>query len=58
MMRRERVKVSKSCTLTRERRSEHREEKMDSTVKEGRFQGEGRQAKRTFLGEVEGSMSG
>ena len=32
---------------------------MDSTVKEGKFQGgEGGQARRTSLGEVEGSMSG
>ena len=32
---------------------------MDSTVKEGRFQeGEGEQARKTSLGEVEGSMSG
>ena len=46
----------------RERRGpkrEHVEERVDSTVKEGRFQGgEGGQARRAFLGEVEGSMSG
>ena len=34
------------------------EEKVDSTVKEDRFQGgEGGQAQRTSVGEVEGSMS-
>ena len=38
---------------------EHREEKVDSTVKKDRFQeGEGGQAKRACLGEVEESMSG
>ena len=38
---------------------EHEEEKVDSTVKEGRFQGgQGGQATRASLGEVEGSMSG
>ena len=38
---------------------EHEEERVDSTVKEGRFQGgEGGQARRASLGEVEGSMSG
>ena len=37
---------------------DHREEKVDSTVKDGRFQGgEGGQARRASLGEVEGSMS-
>ena len=51
----ERVKVSESRTLARE----HEEERLDSTVKEGRFQGgKGRQAKRASLDEVEGSMSG
>ena len=35
---------------------EHGEERVDSTVKDGRFQGG--QARRAFLGEVEGSMSG
>ena len=35
------------------------EERMDSTVKKGRFQeSEGGQAKRASLGEVEGNMSG
>ena len=34
-----------------------REERVDFTVKEGRFQGgEGRQARRAFLGQVVGSM--
>ena len=37
----------------------HGEERVDSTVKEGRFQGgKGRQARRASLKEVEGSMSG
>ena len=38
---------------------EHEEERVDYTVKEGRFQGEEEeQARKAFLGEVEGSMSG
>ena len=38
---------------------EHGEERVDSTVREGRFQeGEVGQPKRASLGEVEGSMSG
>ena len=38
---------------------EHREERVDSTVKESRFQvGKGRQATRASLEQVEGSMSG
>ena len=60
-MREERVKVGKSCTLVRERGSEqeHGEERVCSTVKEDRFQGgEGGQATRASLGDVEGSMSG
>ena len=37
----------------------HEEKRVDSTVKEGRFQGgEGGQARKVSLGEVEGSMSG
>ena len=37
---------------------EHEEERVDSTVKEGRLQGGKRkQARRASLGEVEGSMS-
>ena len=37
---------------------EYEEERVDSTVKEGRFQGgEGERARRAFLGEVEESMS-
>ena len=45
----------------REKKSEqeHGEERVHSTVKEGRFQGrEGGQAKRASLEQVEGSMSG
>ena len=38
---------------------EHGEERMDSTVKEGRFQGgQGGQATTASLEQVEGSMSG
>ena len=38
---------------------EHGEERVDSTVKEGRFQGgKGGQARRASLEKVEGSMSG
>ena len=38
---------------------EHGEERVDSTVKEGRFHGcKGGQARRASLKEVEGSMSG
>ena len=38
---------------------EHGKERVDSTVKEGRFQGgKGGQATRAFLEQVEGSMSG
>ena len=37
----------------------HEEERVDSTVKEGEFQGEeGRQAKKIFLGDVGESISG
>ena len=57
----ERVKVGESRTLARERGSErdHGEERVDSTVKEGRFQGGKRgKAKRASLKEVERSMSG
>ena len=37
---------------------EHGEERVDSMVKKGRFQGgKGGQARRAFLKEVEGSMS-
>ena len=61
-MRVERVKVGKSRTLARKREeseSEHGEEKLDSTLKECRFQGgEGGQVRRASLGEVKGSMSG
>ena len=52
--------MGQSLTLMRERgrsEREHEEERVDSTVKDGRFQGEG-QARRASLGEVEGSMSG
>ena len=57
----ERVKVGKSRTLAREGGlvREHGEERVDSIVKEGRFQGgEGGQAKRASLEQVERSMSG
>ena len=38
---------------------EHEEERVDSIVKEGRFQGgQGGQARRASLEQVEGSMSG
>ena len=38
---------------------EHEEEKMNSSVNEGGFQGgKGGQARRASLGEVEGNMSG
>ena len=38
---------------------EHEEERVDSTVKEGRFQErEGEETRRASLGDVEGSMSG
>ena len=45
--------------LLDEREGEHEEERVDSTVKEGKFQrGKGGQAIRASLGEVEGSVSG
>ena len=37
---------------------EHGEVRVDSTVKEGGFQGKGEQARRASLGKVKGSMSG
>ena len=53
--------MGESRTLTREGGSEreHGVERVDSTVKEGRFQG-GKvgQARRASLEQVEGSMSG
>ena len=61
MMREERVKVGDSRTLGRKRGSElkHEEERVDSTMKEERFQGGKRgQQKRASLGEVEGGMNG
>ena len=55
----ERVKVSESGTLARDREGserEYEEERVDSTVKEDKFQGgQGEQARRAFLGEVKGS---
>ena len=57
----ERVEVSESRTLARVRglEREHGQERVDSTVNEGRFQGEqGGQATRASLEQVEGSMSG
>ena len=61
VMRGERVKMGESRTLARVRGSErkHGEERVDSTVNEGRFQGGlGGKAKRASLEQVEGSMSG
>ena len=62
IMRGERVEVGESRTLARERgrsEREHGVERVDSTVNEGRFQGgQGGQARKATLGEVEGSMSG
>ena len=56
-----RVKVIESHTLARKRERserEHEEERVDSTVKENRFQGgEKDQARKPCLGEVKGSMS-
>ena len=57
----ERVKVGESRTLARVRGSEreHGVGRVDSTVNEGRFQGgQGGQARRASLEQVEGSMSG
>ena len=60
-MRGEIVKVGQSAPW-RERggsEREHEEKRVDSTVKEGRFQGgKGGQARRVSLGEVGGGMSG
>ena len=53
--------MSESRTFAKERGSqqEYGEEKVDSTVKEGRFQGsEGGQARKAFLEEAEESLSG
>ena len=53
--------MSGNRTLAREGWSEreHLEERVDYTVKEGRFRGgEGGQARRISLGEVEASMGG
>ena len=54
--------MGESRTLARERggsEREHREEKVDYTVKEGRFrEGKGEQARRASLGDVEEGMSG
>ena len=60
-MRGDRVKVGESRTVARKRGSErdHGVERVDSIVNEGRFQrGQGGQARRASLEEVEGSMSG
>ena len=57
----ERVKMGESPTLARKRGSErgHGVERVDSTVNEGRFQGgQGGQARRASLEQVEGSISG
>ena len=60
-MRVERVKVGRAAPW-RERgglEREHEEERVDSTVNEDIFLGgQGGQARRTSLGEVEGSVSG
>ena len=61
VLRWERVKANKVHTLSREKGSEqeHGKERVDSSVKEDRFQGgEGVQTVRASLREVEGSMSG
>ena len=53
--------MSESRTLARKRgeEREHGKERVDSTVKKSRFQGgKERQARRVFLGEVEGTMRG
>ena len=54
--------MSESHSLAKKRgglKREHGKERVDSTVKEGRFQGGKRgQATRASLGEVDGSMSG
>ena len=52
--------MSESCILARERGSEgeHEEERVDFTVKKGRFQGRKKeQARRASPGEVEESMN-
>ena len=61
IMRGERVKMGDSRTLARVRGSEreHGVGRLDSTVKEGRFQGgQGGQARSASLEQVKGSMSG
>ena len=54
--------MGESRTLARERggsEREHEEKRVDSTVNEGRFQGgQGGQARRASLEQVEGSISG
>ena len=53
--------MNESRTLARKRGSEreHGKERVDPTVKKSRYQGGmGGQARRVFLGEVEGSISG
>ena len=60
-MRGERVKVGGAAPWLERGGSEreHGEERVDSTVNEGRFQGGmGGQARRGFLEQVEGRMSG
>ena len=54
-----RVKVNESLGERWGSERENGEKRVDSTVKEGRFQGgEGGQARRASVGRVEGSMSG
>ena len=57
----EKAKVSESLTMARKRESEreHGEQRVDFTVKKGRFQGgDGGQAEKTFPLEVGESTSG
>ena len=49
--------MSESCTLVI--KGKHREKRVDSTVKEDRFQeGDGGHAKRNYMGELGASMRG
>ena len=59
-MKKERVKLGESRTLARERSERERGvERVDSIVNEGRFQGgQGGQARKASLKQVEGNMSG
>ena len=59
-MKEKKVKMGKSRTLAGVRGSEQEseEERVDSTVNKGRFQGGNEDQVRASLGDVEGSMSG